>query len=169
MMTELANKFGAGHEKQLQRLSKANQSTAQQVVQQKPTKATPTRLAIALLLEQPSLASKMPNPHLLAHLNMPGIALLNEMINITMQRPEINSAQLIENFRGRPEEQQLAKLACWQHGVMTENAEEFFLDTIEKLFNSFIEQRTEVLLQKARIGEINQQEKQELQALLNQG
>ena len=53
-------------------LSNANQSTAQQVAQQKPTKATPTRLAIALLLEQPSLYSKMPNPHLLAHLNMPG-------------------------------------------------------------------------------------------------
>lgn len=169
MMTELANKFGAGHEKQLQRLSNANQSTAQQVAQQKPTKATPTRLAIALLLEQPSLASKMPNPHLLAHLNMPGIPLLNEMINITSQQPEMNSAQLIENFRGRAEENQLAKLACWQHGVMAENAEEFFLDTIEKLFNSFIEQRTEVLLQKARIGEINLQEKQELQALLNQG
>ena len=100
---------------------------------------------------------------------MPGIPLLNEMIHLALDRPQMTSAQFIEHYRGKPEEQQLAKLAIWQHGVMSENAEEFFLDTVEKLFNSFIEQRTEQLLQKARIGEINLQEKQELQALLNQG
>lgn len=169
IITELANKFGAGHEKQLQRLSSANQSNAQKISRQKTTKATPTRLAIALLLEQPALAGKMPHPHLLAHINMPGIQLLNEMIHLALDRPQMTSAQFIEHYRGKPEEQQLAKLAIWQHGVMSENAEEFFLDTVEKLFNSFIEQRTEQLLQKARIGEINLQEKQELQALLNQG
>ena len=63
----------------------------------------------------------------------------------------------------------MAKLACWQHGVKRKMPKNVFLDTIEKVFNSFIEQRTEVLLQKARNGEINLQEKQELQALLNQG
>lgn len=168
LITELANKFSTGSEKQLQKLASANQSASQQVVKQKQTKATPTRLAVALLLEQPALASKMPNPHLLSHINMPGIPLLNQMIDIAVARPEMTSAQFIEYYRGKPEESQLAKLAVWQHGVKPENAEEFFLDTIEKLFNSFLEQRTETLLQKAHLGQITPQEKQELQALLNQ-
>ena len=99
---------------------------------------------------------------------MPGIPLLNQMIDIAVARPEMTSAQFIEYYRGKPEESQLAKLAVCLHGVKPENAEEFFLDTIEKLFNSFLELRTEALLQKAHLGQITPQEKQELQALLNQ-
>jgi DNA primase len=56
---------------------------------------------------------------------------------------------------------------CWQHHVEAEAANDVFLDSIEKLLNNFVEQRAEVLLQKARAGQMTSQEKQELQQILN--
>jgi DNA primase len=56
---------------------------------------------------------------------------------------------------------------CWQHHIDADAAQDVFLDSIEKLLNKFVEQRTEVLLQKARLGQMTLREKQELQALLN--
>jgi DNA primase len=56
---------------------------------------------------------------------------------------------------------------CWQHHVEPEAATDVFLDSIEKLLNNFVEQRAEVLLQKARAGQMTVEEKQELQAILN--
>ncbi len=167
IITKLAHNFGAGSEKQLAKLSQnANQSTVQQASQKQP-KVTPVRLAIALLLEYPHIVNALPDPHVLSQLDMPGIALLNQLIDLCKSQQKINSAQLIEHFRGTPEGKQLTKLMCWQHHVTEEAAENVFLDSIEKLLDSFVEQRTEQLLQKARIGQMSPNEKQELQALLN--
>jgi DNA primase len=77
------------------------------------------------------------------------------------------SVQLLENFRNTEQGKQLAKLMCWQHHIDADAAQDVFLDSIEKLLNKFVEQRTEVLLQKARLGQMTLREKQELQALLN--
>ena len=49
-----------------------------------------------------------------------------------------------------------------------EEACSFFLDSIEKLLNTLVEQRTEVLLQKARLNQLTPEEKRELQTLLNE-
>ena len=129
-------------------------STAQTPVQQataKPTRATPARLAIALLLEQPSLAQALPDITILSHLELPGINLLNELLVICLNNPHINSAQIVEHYRDTEQGKQLAKLLCWEHQIESENAEDVFLDSIENLLNTFVEQRTEMLLQKARM------------------
>jgi DNA primase len=83
------------------------------------------------------------------------------------QSPNIKSAQILEHYRGTEEGKQLSKLMCWQHNVEPEAAEAVFEDSIEKLFSRFLELKTEELLQKARMGQISPQEKQELQILLN--
>ncbi|GLX77705.1 DNA primase [Thalassotalea insulae] len=167
IITKLAHNFGAGSEKQLAKLNqKANQSSIQQATQKQP-KVTPVRLAIALLLEYPHIVDALPDPYVLAQLDMPGVALLNQLISLCKNNSKANSAQLIEHFRGTAEGKQLTKLICWQHHVTAEAAENVFLDSIEKLLDSFVEQRTEQLLQKARTGQMSPNEKQELQALLN--
>ncbi len=73
----------------------------------------------------------------------------------------------MEYFRDTEQGKQLAKLMCWEHHVAPDAAADVFLDSIEKLLNSFVEKRTEFLLQKARIKQITTQERQELQAILN--
>ena len=79
---------------------------------------------------------------------MPGIPLLNSLLVLCKQNSDINSAQLIEHFRGTTEGNQLTKLMCLQHHVEPENAESMFIDVIESFLNIFIEQRTEQLLAK---------------------
>lgn len=170
IVNELANNFGTGSEQLKTQLSSklANQqkgSPARKAV--KKSRATPVRYAIALLLEHPHIVKALPNIHVLEQVNVKGIELLNKLLALCSSKPELNSAQVLENFRDTIEGQHLAKLMCWVHGVEEEAAEDVFLDSIEKLLNTFVEQRTELLLQKARAGQMSPEEKLELQALLN--
>jgi DNA primase len=167
IINELANNFGTATENQLAKLKKSNADTSDKYKPQAKNKVTPVRLAIALLLEHPHIVNVLPNASSLQHINLPGIILFNQLVTLCIQNPTINSAQILENYRDTTEGKQLAKLMCWQHHVKTEAAEDVFLDCIEKMFNSFVEQRTELLLQKAQLGQMSHQEKQELQALLN--
>jgi len=166
ILTSLANRFVGGSEKQLAELHKRNASPIQKTKAQAKNKVTPVRLAIALLLEYPHIVSALPNPEILQQLNMPGIPLLISLVSICQSNEQVNSAQLLEHFRDTAEGKQLAKLMCWQHHVEPDAAEQVFLDSIEKLLNSFVEQRTETLLQKERSVGLNKSEKQELHALL---
>ncbi len=166
IMTKIAHNFGAGSDKQLAKLSQnVRQSSVQKVAKKQP-KVTPVRLAIALLLEHPHIVHALPDPNVLTSIDMPGVTLLNQLIALCKQSEKVNSAQLIEYFRGTPEEQQLTKLMCWQHHVTEEAAENVFLDSIEKLLDNFVEQRIEVLLGKQRTGQMAKEERQELQTLI---
>ncbi|MFD2164935.1 DNA primase [Thalassotalea euphylliae] len=168
IINELANKFGTGSEHLVKQLSqKAPASPAQQAAK-KPTRATPVRLAIALLLEKPELVKALPDTTILRQLSVPGIDLLNEILEICAASPQINSAQIIEQFREREQGAQLSKLLCWEHQIDSEHAEDVFLDSIEKLLNTLVEQRTESLLHNARLGQLSPDEKRELQVLLNE-
>jgi DNA primase len=168
--TKLANFFGHSSEQQLEKLlgkSKQKQTTT---AVKTNTKVTPVRLAIALLLEHPHLALAVPDLNLttLAQVEVAGIDLLVKLMQVCQQTPNINSAQLIEHWRDTEQGAQLAKLLCWQHHIDQEAAEQVFVDALEKLLDSFVEKRLEILLQKARLGQMSETEKRELQALLSQ-
>jgi DNA primase len=166
IVVELANKFGTGTEQQLAKLNKSIQKNHKTATRQTQTRGTPARHAIALLLEHPHLVSTLPDLSVLQQINVPGVSLLTELLVLCKQNPKINSAQLIEYYRGSDAGKQLEKLMCWQHGIEAAAAEDFFLDCIESLLSSFVEQRREFLLQKARAGQMSALEKQELQTLL---
>jgi len=166
IIEEMAGRFGVTSEKRLLELQKINTSPAKRSVR-KSTKVTPVRLAIALLLEHPHIVNSLDDISILQSLDVAGVALLNELLVLCQKNPDIKTAQLLEYFRDTEQGKQLAKLMCWQHHVEADAATDVFLDSIEKLLNNFIEQRAEVLLQKARLGQMTNQEKQELQAILN--
>ena len=167
IINDIANHFGTGSEKFLKKLIK---NMPQQQNLKKPkaqTKVTPVRLAIALLLEHPHIVETLPDISVLAPLDIPGVDLLRQLLALCQQNPQIKTPQLLEYYRDTEQGKQLAKLMCWEHHVEADAATDVFLDSIEKLLNNFVEQRTEVLLQKARMGTMTQQEKQELQSILN--
>lgn len=166
IITSIANKFARGSEKRLEELRRIYSKDEKTKRIAKP-KITPVRLAIALLLEHPHIVEILPDPAILKELQMPGIPLLNTLIALCKQNPKVNSAQLIEHFRGQEAGKQLTKLMCLEHHVEAENAESMFLDLIENFLNVFIEQRTEQLLEKERNGGLNLTEKQELHGLLS--
>jgi DNA primase len=171
MLNKIADNFGTGSEQFLTKLKNNMQGNAQnEHTMTKPkgkAKVTPVRLALALLLEHPHIAMDLGDVSVLKPLTMPGIPLLTQVVSICLQNPEIKTAQLLEYFRGSEQGKQLAKLMCWEHHIESDAAQDVFLDSIEKLLNNFVEQRAEVLLQKARAGQMTQAEKQELQAILN--
>jgi DNA primase len=167
ILTELANKFARGNEKRLEELRKKNIQNNKANAAKRQSKITPLRLAIALLLEHPHIISALPDITILQQLDMPGIPLLNSLLVLCKQNSNINSAQLIEHFRGTTEGNQLTKLMCLQHHVEPENAESMFIDVIESFLNIFIEQRTEQLLAKEHKSGLSKSEKQELHSLLS--
>jgi DNA primase len=166
IVEEMAANFGLNSEKRLLELQKINASPTKKVVR-KSAKVTPVRLAIALLLEHPHIVTSLENISVLEPIDIPGVTLLNQLLTICQQKPDIKTPQILEYFRDTEQGKQLAKLMCWQHHVEADAAEDVFLDSIEKLLNDFVEQRAETLLQKARTGQMTKQEKQELQIILN--
>ncbi|MFB0999133.1 MAG: DNA primase, partial [Colwellia sp.] len=156
-----------GNEKRLEELRKKNIQNNKANAAKRQSKITPLRLAIALLLEHPHIISALPDITILQQLDMPGIPLLNSLLVLCKQNSNINSAQLIEHFRGTTEGNQLTKLMCLQHHVEPENAESMFIDVIESFLNIFIEQRTEQLLAKEHKSGLSKSEKQELHSLLS--
>ena len=166
IFTELANKFGAGSEQQLAKLNK-NQSVKKTSPIKQPKKVTPVRLAIALLLEHPHLVSVLPDLSILDSIELKGVDLLKQLMEQCQQNPNLTSGQIIESWRGTEQGNVLAKLLLWEHHIDSSAAEGVFNDTLEKIINTFVENRTELLLQKARLGQLNSLEKQELQSLIN--
>lgn len=167
IINDIANNFGTGSEQLLAKLNKRGNTEPAAKKPKANTKVTPVRLAIALLLEHPHIVNSLDDISVLKPLDIPGVALLNQLLNLCQQNPTIKTQQLLEYFRDTEQGKQLAKLMCWQHHIEEEAATDVFLDSIEKLLNNFVEQRAEILLQKARIGQMTIQEKQELQAILN--
>ncbi len=167
IINDIANNFGTGSEQLLAKLNKRGNAESAIKKPKANTKVTPVRLAIALLLEHPHIINSLDDIAILQPLDVPGVALLNQLLSLCQQNPDIKTPQLLEYFRDTEQGKQLAKLMCWQHHVEADAATDVFLDSIEKLLNNFVEQRAEILLQKARIGQMTKQEKQELQAILN--
>ena len=69
------------------------------------------RSAIALLLQQPALASEIPIPLRFTALDQPGVALLVDMLQLVHERPDITTGGVIEHFVDREEHAALQKLA----------------------------------------------------------
>jgi DNA primase len=166
IINDIANNFGTGSEQLKEKLNKEIQQKPIQLKSKVSTKTTPVRLAVALLLENPSVASAIPDVSILSSIETPGIPLLCKLLILCQQHGNIKTPQILEHFRDMPEGVQLAKLLCWQHHVEPEAVTDVFLDSIEKILNDFVKQRTEILMQKARSGHFTQEEKQELQAIL---
>ncbi|TLU67246.1 DNA primase [Thalassotalea litorea] len=167
MITDLANKFGLGSEQQLHKLTRTKSKTSTAIKKDAKNKVTPVRLAIALLLEHPHLEGVLEDFSVLDTIELPGIHILRQLLQQCRANPECTGAQLVENWRDSDIGPVLSKLLIWEHHIEKDAAEGVFIDTLDKILNTFVEQRTENLLQKARLGQLNSQEKQELQSLLN--
>ncbi|WP_394176880.1 DNA primase [Thalassotalea litorea] len=167
IITDLANKFGLGSEQQLRKLTQAKSKSSNKNKKDAKNKVTPVRLAIALLLEHPHLEGVLEDFSVLDTIELPGIHILRKLLEQCRANPECTGAQLVESWRDSDIGPVLSKLLIWEHHIEKDAAEGVFIDTLDKILNTFVEQRTEILLQKARLGQLNSQEKQELQSLLN--
>ena len=102
-------------------------------------RGTPLRLAIALLVQNPSLGFGLQKQPALERLQMPGIELLAHLLEMTREQ-SLNSAQLLELHREHEQKSTLTKLAQWDHQVADENVLPEFKQTLVWLNNQYIEQ-----------------------------
>jgi DNA primase len=79
---------------------------------QPAAKRSLVRGAIAVLLQQPSLALTLGGKHHFQGLRLPGVELLLELLGLVEQRPDISTGALLEHFDGREEQASLHTLAA---------------------------------------------------------
>ena len=130
-------------------------------------KVTPMRLAISLLLQHPNVAYDLPEFPEFKEMNLPGLNLLNSLLEICRITPNITTGQLLEHWREKPEYKQLNKLAVWQNNIGESEYEAYFFDTLESFLNSHINNKIELLKQKERSGmALTSEERKQLISLL---
>jgi len=117
-------------------------------------KITPMRLAISLLLQHPQMAYQLAEIPEFKEMDIPGLSLLNALLEICRDTPHLSTGLLLEHWRDQPEEKQLIALATWKNQVQEDKYEEVFFDILDNFLSLHLAQRIEFLKQKSRRGEI---------------
>jgi len=125
------------------------------------------KLAIALLIQNPALAQGMETNVELRKLKVPGISLLIELILLLENHPQLNTAAIVERFRGTNHHQHLEKLSVWDHLVPAELIQTEFHGIVEKLAQQLREQQADELLQESQIRTLTDEENNLLLGLLS--
>ena len=124
------------------------------------------RSAIALLLQQPSLAMALESTDGFSALRQPGVALLAELVSLVHARPDITTGGVLEHFADREEIIALQKLAS-QHMPGEEALwQNEFADAMAQLKKQTLHQRIDELQAKQRETGLDDHDKAELRALL---
>lgn len=142
-------------------------------------KMTPIRRCIALLVQYPQVAHNMPDMSHLQDLEQAGVGLLLQLIAQCKEQANITTAQLLERWRGKPEESALNKLAMWENPIAENRAgqteqeaeqgiEDEFFDTIISLSTELIQQKYNRLLLKETQEGLSPQERKEMALILNE-
>jgi DNA primase len=128
----------------------------------------PVRRAVALLITNPQFARAENLPSGWERLNLPGVPLLKELLEILRNQPNLTTASLLERWREREEGEHLGKLAATLLPLPAEGQAQEFHDTLLALARQALEARTEALLEKAAGEGLSAEEKQLLSQLLAQ-
>ena len=128
---------------------------------------TPTRLAINLLLQKPSLADSIGAHDELSDSNIPGVDLLLEVLDRIHDEPGLSTQNLLQRFAGTANEKHLYKLAAMQPQIENDDAlDRIFADCLQQLQSQYIDYRIKLLIKKLQSGEpLSDAEKQELKQL----
>lgn len=126
----------------------------------KPKLKPPMQVALALLIQNPTLATLITEP--LLESDLLGHAFLQRLIEVIKQTPSINTANLIEYWRGQKEERFIASMICWEHNIPEAGMASEFLGTLRQLNLLAIEDKINRLLSKASQDGLSDEEKQEL-------
>jgi len=99
------------------------------------------RKAIRILLDKPALAQLVDDIDSFRTLNMPGIDLLVQMIELLNKRTEFTSGNLIEYWRGTREGRSLEKLLSWHPEMLSVSIGVEFSDALKQLANLATQQQ----------------------------
>jgi DNA primase len=131
-----------------------------------PKPLSPVRQALMRLLYRPELAQVAGDPQRFTGLAVPGLDLLIKVLEILQDNPNLNSSALLERWRGSEHAPHLAKLATWQPEISSpESLEQEFRGALAQLDQQRLEHRYDFLLARSNQGDLDPEEKRELQEL----
>ncbi len=161
---QLGNKLGILDDSQLEKLL-PNQTGQSNISSQPRIKRTTMRILIALLVQNPRLATLLPSIQGLEQADQPGVPLFIELLQTCQAQPGITTGQLLEHYRDNKSSQQLETLAIWDHMITEDMIEATFVDTLTSLYDSILEKRQEVLIARERTHGLSTEERKELWSL----
>ncbi len=132
---------------------------------------SPVREAISILLYQPALAREIGKLPFQEPVDVPGVSLLEELLELLQRQPLTSTGAILEHWRGREETRHLAKLASW-----TPVSEDLDLlpdlrHHLQRIYRQHLEQRIEILNKKDINHSLSEDERREywkLQTLLQE-
>jgi DNA primase len=127
--------------------------------------------AIQMLLHFPAAAGRVPEElrAAVARLEIPGTAVLTELLRQQVEHSATSVAQTLERWRDRPEQERLAELARSEVLVTDLDAASRELNhTLTRLCEEARRQRMDELIARAREGQVEDHEKLELQVLIRE-
>lgn len=125
------------------------------------------RQAITLIVHHPEAGAGVVIPAELASLDLLGIPLLLELLEVARSSPDITTAGLLERWRDRSEHPHLLGLTSVEGLVSDDAAPAVLQDTLRRLaHNEGVGRRAQALLLKARREGLDEGEKVELRTLL---
>ena len=120
---------------------------------------TPVRLAVALLLQRPALAGQAGDIDALRGLDdLPGLPLLVQLLELSINEPQISPGAILERFRDTEHEAALWKLATWDHLVPESGLEAEFTDAMARIRRLLADRRLEHLNERLQAGELTAEE-----------
>lgn len=129
------------------------------------TVASLSRKAITLLLRKPVLAQQHCDINWLKELEIPGIPILLEMLDLLRLNPHLNTASMLERWRDHEYGRHLARLAQEEALIPPESLDTEFADVMKGLRGRYLDQRIDRLREKP-LTELSEEEKAALRQLL---
>lgn len=123
---------------------------------------SPLRTGVGLLLHAPRLAALAGPPKRWHRLNLAGISLLIDLVELLQEQPHLHSGVVLERWRGTADEGLLAELAKWDPPLPSEGLEAEFRGIVQWLDGRLTEQRREELQMKWQQDGLSAEEKAEL-------
>lgn len=129
---------------------------------------TPTRTAIALLLQNPKLYKEAQTRIHPERLEQAEHQILKTLIQHISANPEASTASLIELWRNTDYFESMNRLAAWEHQVPEQEQTKEFIDNVLFLEKKYQELKIQALIEKSRNNLLTDEERIALQNMLKE-
>lgn len=166
MLQRLGEYIGMSSDMLMKHMSAAPPPTHQPAQIPTDTLLFPVQIAIALLLQCPHLAERIPLPSGLSDVKLPGVPILLKLFAQLKETPTLSVGALLEPWRESKAADQLAKLAVWKLITPPDGMEAELLGALYKIITQDREIQIQALQKKMLARDITAEEKTQLIQLL---
>ncbi|MCB2428190.1 DNA primase [Methylophaga pinxianii] len=137
--------------------------SARKVKQNAMANMTPVRMAVMILLQHPQLHEAVPDTANLHQLDMPGLAILIQLLETMRAHPHLKTAQLLERWRDTQQAPYMEKLAIQPLNLSPEQLEHELIGIVSRLNKQARDERLTYLMSKP-LSQLSEAERMEVKS-----